>query len=60
MLTKAAYNRSVEETLCAQLDAISLRVGLHLTTIPQMSPYPDKLSRPWEAEESPYEDDDEE
>ena len=57
MTIKVAYDRSVRETLCAQLDAINLRLGLDPTTIPQMPPYPDQLSRPWEPEEPPYEDD---
>ena len=41
MVTKAAYDRSVRETLRAQLDAISLRVGVDPTTILQMPPYLD-------------------
>ena len=59
MLIKADYDRSVGETLRAQLDAISRRVGLDPTTIPQMPPYLDQLSRPWEPEAPPYEDEDE-
>ena len=57
MATKTAYDRSVGETLLAQLDAISLIVGVDSTTIPHMSPYPDQLSKPWEPEEPPYEED---
>ena len=56
MATKAAYDQSVGETLRSKLDAINLRVGVDPTTIPQMPPYPDQLSRPWEPEEPPYED----
>ena len=41
MATKAAYDRSVRETLHAQLDAISLRVGVDPSTVPQMPPYLD-------------------
>ena len=39
MATKATYEQSVEETLHAQLDAISLRVSLDPTIIPQMLSY---------------------
>ena len=60
MATKAAYDQSVRETLRAQLDAISLRVGMDPTTILQMPPYPDQLSRPWEPEELLFEEDEEE
>ena len=56
MATKVTYDRSVGETLRAQLDAISLRVGLDPTTIQQMSPYPNQLSQLWELEEPPYKD----
>ena len=56
MVTKVVYDQSVGEMLHAQLNAISLRVGLDPTTIPQMLPCPDQLSRPWEPEEPPYED----
>ena len=59
MVTKAAYDRNVCETLHAQLDAISLRISVDPTTILQMLPYPNQLSRPWESEELPYEEDDE-
>ena len=60
MATKAAYDRSVGETLRAQLDAISLRFGVDPTTIPHMLPYPNQLSRPWDLEEPPYDKDEEE
>ena len=62
MATKVAYDKSFGLTLCAQLDAISLRVGVDPTTIPQMPPYPDQLCWLWEPEEPPYEEeeDDEE
>ena len=50
MATKAAYDQSVGETLCAHLD--------DPTTIPQVPPYPDQLSKPWEPEESPYDEED--
>ena len=56
MATKATCDWSTEETLHAQLDVVSLRVGMDPTTIPQMSPYPNQLSRLWELEEPPYED----
>ena len=59
MATKVAYDRSVEERLCAQLDVISLKVGMDPSTIPQMPPYPDQLSKPWEPDEPPYEEGDE-
>ena len=59
MMTKAAYDRSVGETLSAKLDAISLRFGLDPTTTSQMPPLPNQLSRPWEPEVLPYEDEDE-
>ena len=58
MGTKATYDKSVRAALRAQLDAISLRVGM--ATIPQMPPYPKQLSRPWEPEEPSYEEDDKE
>ena len=64
MLTKATYDQSVGGTLSAKLDAISLRVGLDPTItpqmLPQMSPFPDQLSRPWEPEALAYGDEDEE
>ena len=56
MATKAGYNLSAGETLCAKVDAISLRVGVDPTTIPQMLPDPNLLSRPLEPEEPPYKD----
>ena len=57
MVTKATYDKSAGETL---LDAISLRVGADPSTVPHMPPYLDQLSRPWEPEELPYEEEDEE
>ena len=60
MATKAAYDLSVGETLLAQLDAISLRFGVDPSIVPQMPPYLDQLSRPWEPEEAPYKEEDEE
>ena len=59
MLTKAAYDRSIGETLSIKLYAISLSVGLDPTTMPQMPPFPDQLSQPWEPKAPPYEEDDE-
>ena len=60
MVAKAAYDRSLGEALRAQLDAISLRVGVDPAVVPQMPPYPEQLSRPWESEEPPYDEDEEE
>ena len=57
MATKAAYDRSVGEALRALLEAISLRVSMDSSVVPQMLPYPEQLSRPWELEEPPYEED---
>ena len=59
MVAKAAYDRSVREALCSQLDTISLRVGVDPSAVPQVLPYPEQLSRPWEPEEPPYDEDDE-
>ena len=59
-MTKAAYEQSVGETLSAKLDAISLCIGLDPTIMPQMPPFLDQLSRPWEPEAPPYEDEAEE
>ena len=59
MATKVTYDRSIGETLHAQLDTISLRLGEDPITIPHIPPYLDQLSRPWEPKEPPYEEDDE-
>ena len=59
MLTKVAYDRNIGETLSAKFDAISLHVGLDPVTTPLMPSFPDQLSRPWESEAPPYEEDDE-
>ena len=58
MATKAAYDCNIGEALRAQLDAISLRVGVDSFIVPQMPPYHKQLSRTWEPEE-PYDEDDE-
>ena len=54
----------MREALCAQLEAISLGVGVDHTVVPRMPLYLEQLTRPWEPEEPPYEeekdDDDEE
>ena len=42
----------------AQLDAISLRVGMDPSVVPWMPPYPKQLSQPWELEEPPYNEED--
>ena len=57
MATKGAYDHSIGEALRAQLDAISLRVGVDPSIVLQMLPYPE----PWEPpyEEDNKEDDDE-
>ena len=59
MSTKAAYDCCVREVLRAQLEAISLRVGVDPSVVPQMPSYPEQLSKPWKPEEPPYEEDDE-
>ena len=50
--------------MCAQLNTIILRDGVDPVTMPEVPPYPNQLTRPWEPEEPPYEekkeDDDEE
>ena len=60
MATKAAYDRNVGEALRAQQDAISFRVYVNPSAVPQMPPYLEQLSRPSEPKEPPYEEDDEE
>ena len=60
MVAKVAYDRSIGEVFCPQLDAISLQVGVDPTTVPQMPPYPEQLTRPWEPEKPPYDEDEEE
>ena len=60
MATKAAYDRSVREELRAQLEAISLKVGVDPSTAPRMPLYPEQLSRPRELEKPRYEEDDDE
>ena len=56
---KAAYNLSMGEAMCARLDALILNNGVDLTSMPQVPIYPENLTHPWEPEESPYEDEDE-
>ena len=56
MATKAAYDHNVGEALRAQLEAISLTVGVDPSTIPQMPSYLEQLSKPWEPEEPPYDE----
>ena len=60
MVAKAAYDRSIGEVLRTQLDAISLRVSMDPATVPQTPPYPEQLTRPWEPEEPPYDEEKEE
>ena len=60
MATKVSYDHGVRQALRAQLDAISLRVGVDTSAVQQMPPYPEQLSRPWVPEEPPYEEEDEE
>ena len=56
MEAKATYDLSIGEALHAQLDAISLQVGVDAVAVPQMSPFPEQLTRPWEPEEPLYEE----
>ena len=60
MAAKAAYDRSMGEALHAQLEAISLQVGVDPAIVPQMPPYPEQLTKPWEPEEPSYDDEEEE
>ena len=63
MLRKAAYDRSISETLSAKLYQISLRIGPDPATTPPMSPFPNELTGAWTVKEPPYEeeeDDDDE
>ena len=62
MVAKAAYDRSICEVMCARLDALILRNGVDPATMPEVPTYPENLTHPWELEELPYEekeDDDE-
>ena len=60
MAAKAAYDRSMGEAMCARLDALVMNSGVDPSTMPQMPTYPETLTRPWEPEEPPYEEEDEE
>ena len=60
MAAKAAYNRSMGEAICARLDAVVLNSGVDPASMPQVPIYPKNLTRPWEPEEPPYKDKDEE
>ena len=46
MVTKATYDYNVKKALWAQLDAISLRVGVDPSVVPKMLPYLEQLSFP--------------
>ena len=59
MAAKAAYDRSMGEEMCAQLDALFLNSGVDLASMPQVPIYLEILTRPWEPEEPPYEDEEE-
>ena len=59
MVAKATYYRRMGEAMCPQLDAIILRDGVDPATMPEVPPYPDQLTRPWELEEPPYEEEEE-
>ena len=57
LFQKAAYDRSVSETLNTKLDQISLHYGVDPSTVLPMPDFPEELSRPWEPAEQPYKDD---
>ena len=60
MAAKAAYDHSMGEAMCAGLDALMLNNGVDPTSMPQVPTYPENLTRPWEPDEPPYEDEEEE
>ena len=48
------------EAMCAQLDSLVLNSGIDSATMPQVPPYPETLTHPWEPEEPPYEEEEQE
>ena len=59
MAAKAAYDRSMDEAMCARLDALVLNSGIDPASMPQVPTYWGNLTRPWEPEEPPYEEEEE-
>ena len=59
MVAKVAYDRSMGEAMCVCLDALILRNGVNPATMPEVPTYPENLTRPWEPEETPYEEEEE-
>ena len=60
MAAKAAYDRNMGEAMCARLDSLVLNSGFDPTSMPQVLTYLENLTHPWEPEELPYEDKEEE
>ena len=56
MAAKAAYDCSIGEAMCVHLDALVLNSGVDPSSMPQVPTYPETLNRPWEPEEPPYEE----
>ena len=61
MAAKAAYDCSIGEAMCFHLDALVLNSSVDPSSMPQVPTCPETLTRPWELEEPPYkeEEDDE-
>ena len=60
MAAKAAYDYRMGEVMYARLDALIMRDGVDPATMPEVPTYRENLTRPWELEEPPYEEEDEE
>ena len=64
MAAKATYDRLMGVALCTWLDAIIPQNVVDPVTMPEVSHYPEQLTKPWEPKDPPYdeemEDDNEE
>ena len=60
MVAQAAYECNMGEAMCARLDALVLNSGVDPASMPQVPTYTENLTRPWEPEEPPYEEEEDE